>query len=39
MRGAERLRGAVARRLVDEAIGVSGFVARRLVSLGLDRSG
>ena len=36
MRGAERLRGAVARRLVDEAIGVSGFVARRLVSLGLD---
>ena len=39
MRGAERLRGAVARRLVDEAIGVSGFVARRLVSLGLDPSG
>jgi glycosyltransferase involved in cell wall biosynthesis len=36
MRGAERLRGVIAGRLVDEAIGVSGFVARRLVSLGLD---
>ena len=36
LRGAERLRGAIARRLVDEAVGVSGFVARRLVSLGLD---
>ena len=36
LRGVERLRGAIARRLVDEAVGVSGFVARRLVSLGLD---
>ena len=36
LRGVERVRGVVARRLVDEAVGVSGFVARRLVSLGLD---
>jgi glycosyltransferase involved in cell wall biosynthesis len=36
LRAAERVRGVVARRLVDEAVGVSGFVARRLVSLGLD---
>ena len=36
LRAAERARGVIARRLVDEAIGVSGFVARRLVSLGLD---
>jgi len=36
LRAAERVRGAIARRLVDEAVGVSGFVARRLVSLGLD---
>lgn len=36
LRAAERVRGAIARRLVDEAVGVSEFVARRLVSLGLD---
>lgn len=36
LRGAERVRGAVARRLVDEAVGVSGFVADRLISLGLS---
>ena len=36
LRTAERVRGAIARRLVDEAVGVSFFVARRLISLGLD---
>lgn len=36
LRAAERIRGAIARRLVDEAVGVSGFVGRRLISLGLD---
>jgi len=36
LRVAEQIRGAIARRLVDEAVGVSEFVARRLVSLGLD---
>jgi glycosyltransferase involved in cell wall biosynthesis len=36
LRAAERVRGVMARRLVDEAVGVSAFVARRLVSLGLD---
>src|SRR5262249_23102245 len=32
LRAAERVRGAIARRLVDEAVGVSGFVGRRVGS-------
>ncbi len=36
LRTVERLRGKVANRLIDHAVGVSGFVARRLISLGLS---